>query len=135
VRDGPLTGKVKLHLVVFPLRSNPHSKEAGLAFLAARELGAQWAFVRLSYAHFDRFDLDTQAAWAETVGLDAAEFTAALADPALAEALVAGKRAGLDAGVEGTPTFFIDGRRYVGEMEVEELVDVLEEVHERGEGG
>ena len=86
--------------------------------------------MRLSYAHFDQYDVDTQASWAKTVGLDAAEFIQLLDDPALAEVLVAGKRAGLDAGVKGTPTFFIDGRRYEGEMAVDELVDVLEEVHD-----
>lgn len=134
VEAGPLAGKVRLVLVLFPLRSNPHAKEAGMAVLAAAEMGAPWAYLRDGFAHFDDFDVAARADRAAALGLDRARFEALLDDATLAERLVAGKRAGLDAGVQGTPTFFIDGRRYEGEMEVDELVDALEEVHDRAEG-
>jgi len=134
VEAGPLAGKVRLVVVLFPLRSNPDAKEAGLAVLAAAEMGDPWVYLRDVFANFEVFDVAARADRAEALGLDRARFEELLADPALTERLVAGKRAGLDAGVQGTPTFFIDGRRYEGEMEVDELMDVLEEAHERAEG-
>jgi protein-disulfide isomerase len=134
VETGPLAGKVRLAVVLFPLRSNPHAKEAGLAVLAAAEMGVPWSYLRDVFEQFESFAVDQRRARAEALGLDGARFEELLADPALTERLVAGKRAGLELGVEGTPTFFIDGRRYEGEMEVDELVDVLEEAHDRAAG-
>lgn len=131
VVDGPLKGKVRLYLVLFPLRSNPHAKEAGLAALAAHDLGGFWEYLLHAYAHFESFSVEDLPHWAEDIGLDRAHLEELYADPALTERLKAGKLAGLEHGVKGTPTFFIEGRRYEGELEVEELIDVLEEVHER----
>jgi len=131
VQSGALAGKARLHLVPFPLRANPHAKEAGLAFLAAHDLGGFWAYLCHAYGHFAPFGVEDLPRYAEAVGLDRGLFQERMADPAQVERLVAGKRAGLDVGVDATPTFFIDGRRYEGEVEVEELIDVLEEIHER----
>lgn len=41
------------------------------------------------------------------------------------------KKEGLRNEVNETPTFFINDRKYVGDLELEELVDVLEEEYER----
>jgi len=131
---GPLQGKVRLFLRPFPMRSNPHSKEAGAAFLAAQELGSLWAFVLYSYEHFDAFTPEGQVQWAEAVGLDAVQFAELAQSEEIAEWLVEGKMEGLDNGVDSTPTFFIDGRRYLGELEIHELVDTLEETYERSQG-
>lgn len=134
VVSGALTGKAKLYLKPFPLRSNPHSKEAGVAFLAAQELGRLWEFVLHSYERFDRFDVAAQVQWAEAVGLDRQQFEQLLADPDLTQRLVESKMAGLELGVESTPTFFVDGRLYRGELEIGELVDTLEELYDRTQG-
>ena len=37
-------------------------------------------------------------------------------------------------GVESTPTYFINGRKYDAELSHEELIDVLEEEYEKIEG-
>jgi len=131
VTEGPLQGKVRLHVVVFPLRSNPHAKEAGLAFLAAGDLGGFWDYLLHAYAHFDGFTPEALPQWAEDVGLDRARFEELTADTASVGRLVEGKKGGLERGVTATPTFFIDGREYLGEVEADEIVDVLEEVFER----
>jgi protein-disulfide isomerase len=134
VTEGALKGKAKLFLKPFPLRSNPHAKEAGVAFLAAQDLDRLWEFVLHSYSRFDDFTVESQPAWAEAVGLDRARFEQLLADPALAERLVASKMEGLENGVKSTPTFFIDGRFYHGDLDIEELVDTIEELHDRATG-
>jgi len=134
VTAGPLAGKVRLVLIPFPLRSNPHAREAALAGAAAHQQGRFWDFLLLAYDRFDAFTPEAQLTWAASLGLDADAMAAAKADPALVEQLSAGKLAGLNAGVSGTPPFFIHGRRYDGEMEPGELIDLLEEVHDRVTG-
>ncbi|MGS2586493.1 DsbA family protein [Streptomyces hebeiensis] len=49
--------------------------------------------------------------YAEQLGLDIAAFDAALKDPATAARVRADQRDGLGLGVQGTPTFFLDGER------------------------
>lgn len=131
---GPLAGKVRLFLRPFPLRSNPNSKEAGMAFLAAQELGRLWPFVLHSYRHFDDFTVEGQVAWAEAAGLDGQQFSELLEDEEIAERLVEGKMEGLDNGVDATPTFFVDGLLYMGDAEIHELVDTLGEAFDRSQG-
>jgi hypothetical protein len=134
VSSGPLAGKVRLFLKPFPLRSNQNSKEAGIAFLAARELGAFWEFVIHAYENFGDFTPAVQSDWAEAVGLDRGAFEKLLEDPRLVERLIDSKKEGLTHGVESTPTFFINGHLYTGELEIEELRDTLEEIFDMVHG-
>ena len=104
------------------------------AFVTAHELGDFWGFALHSYARFEAFSVDVQPEWAETVGLDRERFVELLARPDRTDILVAGKREGLENGVDSTPAFFVEGRLYQGEIEPAELVDALEETYERAVG-
>lgn len=134
VRSGPLRGKVRLVFKTFPIRSHEHSKETGLGFVAAQRLGRFWEFMLHSYEHFDRFCIKKQADWAEACGMDPEAFAELVADPDVRRELVASKKEGLRNEVDATPTFFINGRKYFGDLEIEELIDVLEEEHDRVSG-
>jgi protein-disulfide isomerase len=134
VVGGRLAGKAALVAKPFPMRSNPHSVEAGLAFVAAHELGAFWEFVLYSYARFDDFTVTQQSEWASAVEIDRAEFEKLIADPATKKRLVAGKMEGLENGVKSTPAVFVDGRLYPGAVELDELVDIIEEMYDRSRG-
>jgi protein-disulfide isomerase len=131
VTEGPLQGKVKLYFKVFPIRSHEYSKDAGLAFLAAAELGKFWEFMLYSYERFDAFCIDKQSDWAEAVGMDRAAFAEQAQSSAVRDRLVASKKEGIRNKVEATPTFFISGRKYVGDMTRDELIDVIEEEYDR----
>lgn len=134
VTGGALAGEVRLAFRIFPIRGHEGSTEAGLAFAAAAELDAFWPFMLNAYRHFDDFAPGLQPAWAEAVGLDRAAFEALAADPATREALVASKKEGLVNGVEETPTFFINGRRWVGDLTADELLDAFAEEAARVRG-
>jgi protein-disulfide isomerase len=134
VTTGPLRGKVELAIRLFPLRSNAFDKEAGLALLASRAFGKFWDLALQTYAHFDDFTVDGQLSWAAALGVDPTALSRGAADPAVLDELGASKKEGLANGVESTPTFFIDGRLYRGELDNAELIDVLEEVWERSTG-
>ena len=132
--DGPLAGKVELHFKVFPIRNHEYSKETGLGFVAAAELGRFWEFVLLSYERFEEFSPAKQAEWAAAAGMDPAAFEKLVSAPATRERLVASKKEGIVNKVEATPTFFINGRKFVGDMDREEMIDVLEEEYDRVTG-
>lgn len=134
VTNGRLAGKVKLVARPFPVRTHPGSTEGGLAMMAAQKLGKFWGFLHELYRNFDSFDVAKLGDVAEKAGLDRAAFDAASKDPATRAALVAAKKEGVRNGVESTPTFFINGRKYQGEMTLSTLEDVLEEEYERVTG-
>ena len=134
VTSGKLAGKVKLYVRMFPVRSHAGSTEAGLGSIAAAKLGKFWEFLQHLYKDFDHFDpahLDDVAA---AEGMDRKKFSEAAQDPAAREQLVESKKEGVKNGVEATPTLFINGRKYTGEMKLNALEDVLEEEHDRVTG-
>ncbi len=122
---------VRLAFRTFPIRGHEGSTEGGLAFTAAAEMGRFWEFLLHSYDHFDSFDPARLRAWGEAVGLDGAAFEALMSAPETRELLVASKKEGVANGVEETPTLFINGRRWVGDLDAGELLDAIEEEVER----
>jgi protein-disulfide isomerase len=134
VTAGPLQGEARLVFRTFPIRGHEDSTEAGLAFVAAAEMGRFWEFLLYAYGRFETFSVGAQADWAAAVGLDPVGFSARLTDPATREALVASKKEGLLNAVEETPTLFINGRRWVGDLEIEEVIDAIEEEAARVRG-
>lgn len=134
VTRGRLAGKVKLLARPFPVRAHPGSTEAGLGLVAAAQLGKFWEFLLRLYQDFDQFDPAHVDAIAVKVGLDRAKFSERLALPETRQALVDMKKEGVKNAIESTPTFFINGRRYTGEMTLATLEDLLEEEHDRVTG-
>ena len=134
VVEGSLKDKVKLYFKIFPIRNHEFSKETALAFMAAAEMGKFWEFLLHSYEHFDRFCIKKQAAWAEAAGMEKQAFEKLVADPGVRDRVVASKKEGIVNKVDATPTFFINGRKYFGDMNIEEMIDVLEEEYDRQKG-
>ena len=134
VTTGPLKGKARMQLRVFPIRDHEFSKEGGLAFLAAERQGRLWEFVLHAYANFDRFRVEDLPAWAEAVGMKRDVFERDMADPVLRDALVESKKEGLRNEVEVTPTVFLDGRKFLGDVTLEEIVDAAGEEYDNRKG-
>ncbi len=134
ITTGELSDQVRMAFRTFPIRGHEGSTTAGLAFVAAAEMNTFWPFMLHAYNHFDAYSPERQVEWAVAVGLDRQAFEAQVSDPATREALVAQKKEGLVNGVEETPTIFINGRRWVGDLETVELVDAIEEEAVRVKG-
>lgn len=134
VTEGVLKGIAKLYFKVFPIRGHEFSKEAGMGFVAANALNKFWPFALYAYEHFDQFCPLKQPGWAAHVGLDEVKFETLLANKKLLEQLVESKKEGLRNRVDATPTFFVNGRKFVGEIRLEELVDVVLEEQNRVQG-
>lgn len=127
VTNGRLSGRVALYFKLFPIKSHEHSIEANMAVSSAIRMGKGWEYLLRAYSGFDSFSVDMLPIWAKDVGLDANQFQHAMNEPSTKEYLVESKKEGLRNGVESTPTFFINGRRWYGDLDLDTLIDVIEE--------
>lgn len=134
VAKGPLAGKVGLTFREFPIRSHPGSTEGGLALIAATKLGHGWPLLLHIYANFDVLSPAVLPSWAQAVGIEGAKYQGLVADPATRKLLVASKKEGVRNKVDATPTLFINGRRYSGDLDITTVIDVLEEEVDRVSG-
>lgn len=132
--QGRLKGLARLAFRTFPIRGHEGSTEAGLAFTAAARMGRFWEFALFSYRLFAEFSPEKQLEWAKKAGLDPGLFVTRLEEPATRDELVASKKEGIVNGVEETPTLFINGRRWVGDLTLPEVVDAIEEEADRVRG-
>ncbi len=103
-------GKVRLVFKNFPLRSHPFALKAATAALAAAKLGRFWEFHDLLFQNHERLDDAKISEIAAALGLDREAFGRHLQDPDIAQRIRADFQDGIDAGVRGTPTVFVNGR-------------------------
>jgi protein-disulfide isomerase len=112
----------------FPLRqSHPHAEHAAEATEAA---GAQGKFWEMHDRLFERqFALDDEylVEYATDLGVDARRFAEELSAGVYAPRVREDFRSGVQSGVNGTPTFFIDGARYDESWDLEPLLAALEQ--------
>jgi protein-disulfide isomerase len=134
VTRGVLKGKARLHFKTFPIRGHEGSKEGGLALVAAARMGQLWPFLLRLYGRYDFFCPDALSTWAAEAGLDKAEFERLCKDPETLPLLVESKKEGIRNRVLATPTVFLEGRIFLGEPTLEELVDLVEELYDRKTG-
>jgi protein-disulfide isomerase len=114
-------GRLRLVFRNFPLPDvHPYALTAALAAEAAAALGAFWEMHDILFTRQDRLrDIDL-AGYAESLGLPATAVVGDAAQP-YGEKVEADFRSGVDSGVRGTPTLFVDGRRYTGPVDLRSL--------------
>ena len=101
----------------FPLvNAHPNAFLAARAARCADEQGGFWPFSDVVYARQPSWSgegnpTDLFVEYAETVGLNASEFEQCLRSDRYAEEVTRSLRLGESLGVQGTPTFFINGKR------------------------
>ena len=83
------------------------------------------------YNQFDVFSLEKLSSWAVELGIAADNFATLMKDGETRKMLVNSKKEGIVNGVEATPTLFINGRKYVGDVDIYSITDALEEEVER----
>lgn len=111
----------------FPLVSqHPHAWRAALAAEAAGAHGRFWELHHHLLSHQHALSDDELRNHARALGLDMAAFERDIHDHALAELVRQDALSGLHSGVQGTPTFFVNGRRLEGGFRAEELEAAVE---------
>ena len=118
----------KLRLVYrhFPLtRIHPHAQHAAEMAEAAAQHGKFWPMHDLLFENQDALDDQNLVAYAASLGIDPQWAAAALADGRFQRRVRDDFASGVRSGVNGTPTFFINGERYDGPWNT--LLDSLTE--------
>jgi len=102
---------------------------AGVAAQAAEAAAAQgkfWEMHDLLYEHQKDLDEIEMSQFALKAGLEIYRFDADLSSERFAGRVAEDFASGVRSGVNGTPTFFINGRRYDGEKDYESLKRTIE---------
>jgi protein-disulfide isomerase len=107
----------------FPLATiHPHAERAAEAAEAAGAQGRFWEMHDLLYENQDALDDDSLLAYALALGLDVPRFARELAEQRYAARVREDFMSGVRSGVNGTPTFFINGVRHDGPWTAPELL-------------
>lgn len=117
---------VRLIFKQYPLESHPQASISAAAALAAHNQGKFWQMHDVLFANRTQLSRQNILAWAGKLGLDMKRFTADLDSDAIKKAVIRDTQDGDKAGVEGTPTVFIDGQRYNGELALDAIKPVID---------
>ncbi len=126
------SGKVQLVHRDFPLEGHPAAMPAARASRCAGEQGKFWDYHRSLMkvkGPMDDTDLKGRAAGLQ---LDQGAFSTCLASDRFDAAIRAGFEEGTRAGVNSTPTYFVNGRQLTGALPFDEFREVVEAELGRG---
>lgn len=121
------SNKVVHYYKFFPVRSHERGVPTALAGWAANKQNKFWQLYDKMYANRHKLEDDDVLDYAQQVGLDIAKLKADMASPAAMKAIEKDKLEGMRFGVEGTPTFFVNGKLYVGANDIAEILDRIGE--------
>jgi len=111
----------------FPLAEmHPHALAAAEAAEAAGAQGKFWQMHDTLYEHQDALGLTHLVAYAKKLGLDVARFSKDLEAHTFRARVEEEFRGGIRSGVNGTPTLFVNGTRYDGDLELEAILKALQ---------
>jgi protein-disulfide isomerase len=131
VKDGTL----RIEWRDFPYRGR-ESVNAAVAARAAQAQGKFWEYHDLLYdSQFSGYSDENLMALAKEAGLDTPRFESDYEDGRYEPSVRADFQKGLDLGVNGTPTFFINGKMLVGLQPVSIFEDAIEDARREAAGG
>ncbi|MCS6902409.1 MAG: thioredoxin domain-containing protein [Polyangiaceae bacterium] len=107
-------GKVRFLFKVYPLSIHPHAEPASRAAFAALNQGKFWEMHHKLFEKAPALENADLEKYAKEIGLDLAKFKADLDSPAVAARVARDKKQGDQAGLQGTPLIFINGREFTG---------------------
>jgi protein-disulfide isomerase len=110
----------------FPLNDiHPHAQHAAEAAEAAAAQDKFWQMHDYLFEHQKVLDDDHLLEYAQKVGLDTDKFKKEMSGHIYAPLINKSIKNGIDSGVEGTPTFFINGVRYEDSWDLDTFSNVL----------
>jgi protein-disulfide isomerase len=111
----------------FPITAaHPHAQHAAEAAEAAGTQGKYWAMHAVLFENQDALDDQSLVQYAAALGLDDLRFTSELARHVHAGRVREDFLSGARSGVNGTPTFFVNGLRHEGGYDLDSILDSIE---------
>lgn len=120
------TGKVKMVFKHFPLPFHQFAQKAAEAGECAFEQGKFWEYKEILFSNQENLDINSFKKYAQDLLLDTQEFNNCLDSGRFREKVAKDLKEGEDAGVTGTPTFFINGEKLVGAQPFSEFQKTIE---------
>jgi protein-disulfide isomerase len=131
VKDGTL----RIEWRDFPYRGR-ESVNAAVAARAAQAQGRLWEYHGLLYNNqFSGYSDENLIALGRRAGLDADRFERDYENARYEPLVRADFQKGLDVGVNGTPTYFINGKMLVGLQPIGVFENAIEDARREAEGG
>lgn len=111
----------------FPLAdAHPNAQVAALAAEAAARQNKFWEMHDALYEHQGHLDAAHLATYAKNIGLNVKQFNADVQQESVAARVEADFESGVRSGVNGTPSFYVNGQKYNGSWEGQELTHFLQ---------
>ncbi|MHB9097402.1 MAG: DsbA family protein [Syntrophales bacterium] len=120
-------GKIRLVVKNFPYILLGYSNMAAEASLAARDQGKYWEMYELLFARSPKLDRVSLISYARELGLDIRKFTESIDGKKHAPEIERDKKLAADLYVFSTPTFFINGRKFVGDRPFDSFKKIIDE--------
>src|SRR5438046_2902008 len=112
----------------FPLtQMHPFAMVAAQAAEAAALQGKFWEMHDQIYENQEFLEPDILPMWAKKLGLDLKKFGADIGQSAVSKRIKEDRSSGIRSGVNGTPTFFINGQRHDAAPDYDSLLAALEQ--------
>ncbi|MBI1944471.1 MAG: thioredoxin domain-containing protein [Deltaproteobacteria bacterium] len=117
----------------FPLRSiHPDADRAAQAAQCAGRQGKFWEMHDKLYAAQNSLDAESMLAHGKELGLDVAKLESCISKGETAAEVEADLKEATDLGIEGTPSFFVNGRPHLGNPSEEALAAAIDAELARG---
>ena len=111
----------------FPLaQMHPHAVGAAEAAESANAQGKFWQMHDMLFENQGNLTEKDLLGYGEKLGLDANQFATDLQTAAYKDKIQSDLESGAESGVNGTPTFFINGTRFDGEWKNGKLLEALQ---------
>jgi protein-disulfide isomerase len=119
-------GKMALVFRHFPLSEvHPYAQAAAVASEAAANQGKFWEMHALIFEFQSRLSPATLLHHAKTIQLNLERFEKDIQDPTLFDKVEADFESGIVSGVNGTPSFFINGVKYNGSYDYDSMSEAI----------
>lgn len=120
-------GKIRLIIKNYPYKYRDYSFIAAEAALAARDQGKYWEMHDLLLKKSPKLDRDSLISYAKELGLDMKKFTESVDMKKHKGEIDRDVKLALSLDLYNTPTFFINGRKIVGDVPYEYLKKTVDE--------
>jgi protein-disulfide isomerase len=135
VAAGPTVKKLlamygdRIRLVVknYPYAYRDYAHIAAEASLAARDQGKYWEMHDLLISRSPKLDRESLIRYARELGLDLKKFTESIDGKRHSQAIERDKDLAFRMAVFSTPTYFINGRKVVGDRPIEYFLKIIDE--------
>ena len=118
---------IKFQYRHFPLPAHANAQKAAEASECAADQGKFWDLHDKMFDNQQRLDVGSLKSYASSLGFNTTSFNACLDSGVMASRVSFDKGEGQSAGVSGTPTFFINGKKLVGNQPYSTIENAIED--------